>query len=163
MYRVAVAATSADPTPTALMAGNFTTLTRLVGLFRREFADRLSHEPWAMESGVRPPTYGVLSVVGHLGPVSQREVSDAIGLHASDLVDIVDLAEGNGWIERRRDPGDRRRYQLTLTALGREILGRYNTVAADAEAAVLEPLTEAERKRLMGLVSKVVNGQFDRD
>ena len=30
-----------------------------------------------------------------------------------------------------------------------------------AEAAVLEPLTEAERRRLMGLVSKVVNGQID--
>jgi DNA-binding MarR family transcriptional regulator len=154
VYRGAVAATSTDLTPNALLAGNFTSLTRLVGLFRREFAARLSHEPWAMESGVRPPTYGVLSVVGHLGPVSQREVSDAIGLHASDLVDIVDLAESNGWIERRRDPGDRRRYQL---------LARYDFVAAETEAAVLEPLTEAERKRLMGLVSKVVNGQFDRD
>jgi len=143
------------------MAGNFTSMTRLVGIFRREFTQRLSREDWVIDSGVRPPTYGVLSVVGHLGPVSQREVSDLIGLHASDLVEIVDLVEGQGWVERRRDPSDRRRYQLTLTPSGRTILGRYDALAAETEAAVLEPLSETERRRLMDLVSKVVTNHLD--
>jgi MarR family transcriptional regulator, lower aerobic nicotinate degradation pathway regulator len=157
-----VSTVSPNASPTALLAGNFSTLTRLVGLFRREFTERLADEPWAVESGARPPTYGVLSVVGHLGPVSQREVSDIIGLHASDLVEVVDLVERQGWVARRRDPADRRRYQLTLTDEGRAILDRYDALAAETEAAVLEPLTETERRRLMDLVSKVVSSHLER-
>jgi len=161
VYAAVVSTISGNVTPRALLAGNFTSLTRLVGIFRREFAERIAQEDWAVTSGVRPPTYGVLSVVGHVGPMSQREVSDLIGLHASDLVEIVDLVEAQGWIERRRDPADRRRYQLTLTTSGRGILARYDELAAQTEAAVLEPLSESERKRLMDLVSKVVATHLD--
>src|SRR5262245_21192717 len=95
--------------------GNLTAMLRLTGLYRRRFQSLLAHEPWVVASGVKPPTYGVLSVVKQRGPVSQREVCDALGVHASDMVEIVDLVERQGWVERRRDPTDRRRYQLTIT------------------------------------------------
>lgn len=141
---------------------NLTALLRLVGLYRRTFARLLAQEPWAVESGVKPPTYGVLNVVGQRGPVSQREVCDVLGVHPSDMVEIIDIAEREGWVERRRDPDDRRRYRLTLTASGRRILARYDAIAARAEALVLEPLSETERRRLVDLVSKVVAAQPSR-
>jgi DNA-binding MarR family transcriptional regulator len=137
---------------------HLSSMTRLVGLYRRQFMAILAEEEWVARSGVRPQTYGVLSVVDRMGPVSQREVCDILGVHASDLVDLVDAAEGQGWIERRRDPVDRRRYQLTLTDEGERTLDRYREASARAEALVLEPLTETERKRLVDLVSKVVAG-----
>jgi DNA-binding MarR family transcriptional regulator len=59
-------------------------------------------------------------------------------------------------VERRRDPADRRRYRLTLTPAGRRTLARYDALAAQAEADVLAPLSEAERRRLLDLVAKVV-------
>lgn len=136
-----------------------TALLRLVGTYRRTFADLLAREPWAAAAGVRPPTYGVLNVVAQRGPVSQREVADVLGVHPSDMVEIVDLAERQGWIERRRDPADRRRNQLTLTAAGRRILARYDAVAARAEDEVLAPLTDRERRQLLELVAKVVGRQ----
>jgi hypothetical protein len=74
------------------------------------------------------------------------------------MVDIVDGAERQGWVERRRDPSDRRRYQLTITPDGRHALARYDELAALAEAEVLAPLSEAERRHLVALVTKV----FDR-
>ena len=138
---------------------NLTALLRLVGLYRRTFARLVADEPWAVESGVKPPTYGVLNVVGQRGPVSQREVCDVLGTHPSDMVDIMDVVEREGWVERRRDPADRRRYRLMLTATGRRTLARYDAIAAKAEALVLEPLTESERRRLVDLVSKVVTAQ----
>mgnify|MGYP000087666339 FL=1 len=139
---------------------NLSSMTKLVGLYRRQLMALLAEEEWVVRSGVRPPTYGVLSVVDRLRPVSQREVCDQLGIHASDLVELVDVSEREGWVERRRDPADRRRYQLTLTPEGRRTLARYDDAAARAEALVLEPLTETERRRLTDLVSKVVAGHL---
>lgn len=138
---------------------NLTALVRLVGLYRRTFSDLMAQEEWAVESGVKPPTYGVLNVVGQRGPISQREVCDVLDVHPSDMVEIMDIVEREGWVERRRDPEDRRRYRLTLTAAGRRTRARYDEIAAQAEALVLEPLTEAESRMLLELVAKVVAAQ----
>jgi len=138
---------------------NLTALIRLVGLYRRTFTDLLARQPWVVESGAKPGTYGVLNVVGQRGPVSQREVCDVLGVHPSDMVDHMDLIERQGWVERRRDPVDRRRYQLTLTTEGRRVLGRFDAVAAEAEAVVLQPLRGAERRTLLELVAKAVAAQ----
>jgi MarR family transcriptional regulator, lower aerobic nicotinate degradation pathway regulator len=136
---------------------NLTAMLRLTGLYRRRFQQLLAEEPWVAESGAKPPTYGVLSVVKERGPVSQREVCDWLGVHASDMVELVDHLEGLHWVERRRDPVDRRRYQLTITPEGRKTLARYDALAAQAEDSVLEPLSDVERRRLIDLVTKVVS------
>jgi DNA-binding MarR family transcriptional regulator len=138
---------------------HLTALVRLVGLYRRTFAELMTREPWAVESGVKPPTYGVLNVVDQRGPISQREVCDVLDVHPSDMVEIMDIVEREGWVERRRDPEDRRRYRLTLTEAGRRTRARYDDIAAQAEALVLEPLTEDERRTLLDLVAKVVAAQ----
>lgn len=137
-------------------ADNLTAMLRLVGLFRQTFTALLAAEGWLAESGARPATYGVLRVVAVGGPLSQREVCDALGTHASDMVEIVDCAERQGWVERHRDPDDRRRYRLTVTPAGRQVLARFDAVAAEAEARVLAPLADAERRTLVDLVAKVV-------
>ena len=95
---------------------NLTAMLRLTGLYRRRFQTLLADESWVADSGVRAPTYGVLSVVKQRGPISQREVCDWLGVHASDMVELVDRLEHLGWVARRRDPTDRRRYELTITA-----------------------------------------------
>jgi len=145
-----VAATSGFP-------DNLTAMLRLTGLYRRRFQALLAEEPWVADSAVKPPTYGVLSVVSQRGPISQREVCDWLGVHASDMVELVDRLEHLGWVARRRDPTDRRRYQLTITSEGRKTLARYDAIAAEAEDEVLEPLSEVERRRLIELVTKVVS------
>lgn len=147
---------TADPPAPPISPDNLAAMLRLVGLYRRTFSGLLAEEPWVVASGVKPPTYGVLRVVAQRGPVSQREVCDSLGTHASDMVEIMDIVEREGWVERRRDTEDRRRYQLTITPEGRRTLARYDAIAAAAEDEVLKPLTETERRRLVDLVSKVV-------
>jgi len=165
MYAVRMIRSAAPPaaepadTRVEVTHDNLTAMLRLVGLFRRTFADLVAQQPWAVESGVKPPTYGVLNVVSQRGPVSQREVCDVLGVHPSDMVEIMDIVEREGWVERRRDPIDRRRYQLTITAAGRRTRARYDAIAAQAEALVLEPLSEPERRVLLDLVAKVVAAQ----
>ncbi len=142
-------------------ARNLTSMGRLSAWYRREFALRLANEDWAAEAKVRPPTYGALIVIDTHGPISQREVSEAVGLHPSDMVDLMDLLEGNGWVARERDPADRRRYNLTLTDAGREALTRFDAVAFASEAAVLSALSPEERAQLGALVEKVLRARDD--
>ena len=158
MSRSGRSAERSDGAPaTSGFPDNLTAMLRLTGLYRRRFQTLLADEPWVADSGVKAPTYGILSVVSQRGPISQREVCDWLGVHASDMVDLVDRLEHLGWVARRRDPTDRRRYQLTITAEGRKTLARYDALAAQAEDVVLEPLSEVERRRLIELVTKVVS------
>jgi DNA-binding MarR family transcriptional regulator len=157
MSRSGRSAERSDDVATSGFPDNLTAMLRLTGLYRRRFQALLADEPWAVDSHVKAPTYGVLSVVSQRGPISQREVCDWLGVHASDMVDFVDRLEQLGWVARRRDPTDRRRYQLTITPEGRRTLARYDAIAAQAEDVVLEPLSEVERRRLIELVTKVVS------
>ena len=145
-------------TPAAPPARTDLTATlALFGLFRQSFAARVAEDPWLTDHGVKANAYGLLRFVDRFGPVSQREACDAVRVHPSEMVDLVDTAEQAGWCERRRDPTDRRRYQLTITAAGREVLDRLDEVSARTEAEVLAPLTEVERRTLLGLIAKVVD------
>ncbi len=138
------------------LVSNMTSMAKLTGLFRREFARLLAGEPWAIELGTRPPMYGTLQVIAAREPVSQREVSDVVLLHPSDMVALIDHLEAHGLVSRLRDPSDRRRYQLTLTPQGRRILSRYDAVALEAEEKVLAPLSVREREPLTRITAKAV-------
>ncbi len=126
---------------------------------RKLFARRLGQEDWVATAGLRPPSYGVLMAIERLGPVSQKQISDQMGLDPSDLVPVVDILEGAGFLVRSRDPQDRRRYSLTLTPAGRKTLSRFDTVAAEVEEELLTPLDGEERATLRRLVERVLEHQ----
>jgi DNA-binding MarR family transcriptional regulator len=65
------------------------------------------------------PHFAVLASLEEFGPSSQKELSRRIGFDESDLVELVDMLERAGLLERRTDPKDRRRHALTLTAKGK--------------------------------------------
>jgi DNA-binding MarR family transcriptional regulator len=133
------------------------TLThRLAQLTRRAMAERMAHEKWAIEAGFRPGCVGVLHTVAQLEPVSQREVSSVLLLDPSDLVSLVDILERAGLLERRRDPADRRRYALEITAAGQLAVARLREVARQANEEVLAPLEPGERSELEKLLSRLV-------
>ncbi len=131
-------------------------LMRLGHLTRSRFAERFEGEAWLAESGMRPPCYGILRVIAAWEPVSQREVSEAVQVHPSEMVDLIDLLARNGWVERERDDADRRRNHLRLTAAGRKVLARLDGIAAEVEAEVLAPLRPADRQRLADLLAQLV-------
>jgi len=119
------------------------------------FKERLAQEPWVREAGLRAPCYSVLTWIDQLEPVSQKRVSDQIAHDPSDIVTVVDILERAGLVARRRDPDDRRRYSLSLTAAGRNTLHRLDVVALEVQDAVLAPLGPSERaafERLMHVV-----------
>ena len=139
------------------MQPDLTRLTQgLAILTRKALAERMALEEWAVDAGFRPGCIGVLQVVSALAPVSQREVSDRLMLDPSDLVGLVDILERARYVERQRDPLDRRRYALEITTAGELAVVRLKQVAEEATEEVLAPLDPAERGQFAELLRRVI-------
>jgi DNA-binding MarR family transcriptional regulator len=129
-------------------------LARLAGQVRREFGTRLRDEGWAEGIGMRPPAYGILQIVRARESISQRELAGVIGIDPGDVVAILDVLEGAGFLVRTRDVDDRRRHSLALTPAGAEVTQRLDAIASDVTAVVLARLTGRERAVLDRLLAK---------
>jgi DNA-binding MarR family transcriptional regulator len=109
--------------------------------------------------GLHPRHYGML---GHLAVAegsSQQALADALGVHRSAMVALVDDLEQRGLAERRRDPADRRAYTLHLTAEGRTRLAELHAIAEDEEEVLLAPLDADERRELVGVLQGLAAAQ----
>lgn len=96
----------------------------------------------------------VLACVADIGPAAQKRISDRLGIDASDLVTLIDDLERRGYVDRKRDEQDRRRYSVEVTSHGRSALSRRLDIAEQQEAELLAPLTERERDDLTALLLK---------
>jgi DNA-binding MarR family transcriptional regulator len=125
----------------------------------RQVHELMAGEPWAVAAGFRPPCLGVLAVVERLQPVSQRVISDTLGLDASDVVGVLDILEEAGMVQRRRDPVDRRRHAVVLTEPGETAARRFAALRAEATDRVLAGLDDDERRQLVDLIDRANAGR----
>ena len=133
------------------------TLSRLGSVMRRAFARRMAEEAWVAEAGMRQGCFSVLRAVSSGdGAASQRELGDLLGIDPSDLVGLIDVLETAGYVERRRDPADRRRYAITVTDGGRAAIGRFERVASQVADDVFGVLAAPRRAQLESLLGEVV-------
>ena len=108
--------------------------------------------------GLRARHYGALAVLAAEGPHAQRELGEKLQIDRSTMVALVDDLEGMGFVERRRDRQDRRRYELTLTRAGTEALSEAEGLVEGVQETVLAPLDEGQRRELHGLLVDLVRG-----
>jgi MarR family transcriptional regulator, lower aerobic nicotinate degradation pathway regulator len=110
----------------------------------------------ASSDGLRFPHFAVLACLDEFGPSSQKDVSERLRFDASDLVTFVDLLERNGFVLRKRDERDRRRYALEITTAGRRAIRRRDREAARMNDELFAPLGPAERAELRGLLLRTL-------
>ncbi len=102
--------------------------------------------------------YSVLAVLGEGDSSAQASIAQCLGLDSSQLVGVLDALEGQGLVERRRDPNDRRRHAVSLTADGKRQLVRLRAIAKGLEESVLGPLDAGSRKTLHELLEQIASG-----
>ena len=84
----------------------------------------------------------------------QQELADALCMDANNVVLVLNELEELGYVTRRRDPEDRRRHLVDLTASGRRALAAAETAQESIEADVLRGLDPAERAILHELLAR---------
>ena len=106
-----------------------------------------------------PPQAGVLRRLAQFPGQSQRELADALGMHAPRLVALIDELENRGLVARDRDPGDRRNYAISLSDEGRRLLTELGRVAGQHEHAITAGLDDDERAQLLALLRRIAEEQ----
>ncbi|MEV0320888.1 MarR family winged helix-turn-helix transcriptional regulator [Streptomyces sp. NPDC050658] len=107
------------------------------------------------EEGMRMWHHVVLSAVADQGPVAQAALGRSISLDPKDLVGVINDLQDAGLVLRAPDPADRRKNAITITEDGERALARCAERARRANDDLLAPLSPAERKQFLALLTRI--------
>lgn len=119
----------------------------------KQFAERLS------ALNLTPAHAGILRRLSQTSGMSQRALAEALGMHASRLVGVVDEMESLGLIVRQGNAEDRRTYSLQVTPQGRETMARIGEISFQHNSALCAALSADEAEALVGLLQRIADQQ----
>jgi DNA-binding MarR family transcriptional regulator len=99
-----------------------------------------------------PRQFQLLGLLADRGPMGQRELGQAMETDPSILVTLLNPLEADGLLARTRDPADRRRHVVTITASGRRRLDRAAEAQRQAEDHIFAGLSTEQRDQLRELL-----------
>lgn len=111
------------------------------------------------ELNLTPPHAGILRAIAAEPGRSQQALSTQLGLLPSRVVAYVDELEVRGYVERRRNPDDRRLHALYLTASGKRLMGKIGDLARQHERRLTAGLDAAQRATLRELLATIARRQ----
>ena len=129
------------------LRGSTSFLLKRLGFAAKERATRAFEE-----TGLTPYHYAVLLSLAEHSHDTQGAIADALGYDQGQLVGLLDELEERGFVERRRDPVDRRRQLVSVTPAGRRELSRLRALSRKLEDELVAPLNQRQRKQLHELL-----------
>lgn len=111
----------------------------------------------ARQFGISRAQWGVLIRIDRTEGLKQSELAEILDLQPISLTRLLDRLAGNGLIERRADPNDRRANRLYLLPAARPMLDQLAELGSDLMATVLEGLEPKSIERMLHDLSLVKN------
>ncbi|MBF8297031.1 MAG: transcriptional regulator, MarR family [Bacteroidetes bacterium] len=105
--------------------------------------------------GLTQPQFGVVEILGHLGPMTIGEVGRKMLVTGGCITVILDNLEKEDLVERIRSTEDRRVIKVQLTTKGRHLFKEVFTQHAERVAQLASVLTEDEQAQLSQLLKKL--------
>jgi DNA-binding MarR family transcriptional regulator len=106
--------------------------------------------------GLTPALFALLNVLGGRNGAIQQQLSSDMGIDPSAMVKLINELESAGLANRRRRPGDRRAWGVSISAKGRRTLERARQFVAQVEDEGLGGLTGADRRQLLMLLRRAL-------
>jgi DNA-binding MarR family transcriptional regulator len=105
-----------------------------------------------------PRQFQLLGLLHDRGALGQRELGQEMEIDPSILVTLLNPLEAEGLLSRRRDPLDRRRHLVTLTARGERRLAGAAQAQREAEDELFAGLDVEQREQLRVLLIALKDG-----
>jgi DNA-binding MarR family transcriptional regulator len=106
-----------------------------------------------------PPHAGILRAIAAEPGRSQQALSGQLGLLPSRVVAYVDELEDRGYVERRRNPDDRRLHALHLTASGKKVITKIGELGRQHDRLLTAGLDSQQRDTLHRLLATIAEQQ----
>lgn len=118
---------------------------------------------WAFERdvGISLPKYFVLRMLAMEDGISQGKIGQLSGVDPSRVTRLAKQLEGEGLIERTRDPEDNRVVRMQLTPEGRRAFEMVSGKGEAFRGRIRSALSEEEEGELRRLLGKVVEALED--
>jgi len=89
----------------------------------------------------------------------QQELGATLMVDPNNCVLLLNDLDDRGYVERQRDPQDRRRHIVVITPAGQKALAKAEAKLEALEGEVLVNLDPAEREQLRDLLARAMDGQ----
>lgn len=89
--------------------------------------------------------------------LSQAELADFLDMQPIPVGRVVDRLEKTGYIERRADPGDRRRWRLHLTAKAHAVVDEMEVIAGGLRNEALQGIAPDDFDTLLRVLGQIKN------
>ena len=103
----------------------------------------------ARQFAISRAQWTVLMRLDRFEGMKQSELAEVLDLQPISLTRLLDRLAGNGLIERRPDPNDRRANRLYLTPAARPLIEELSHLGEDMMTTVLEGIDDASREQLL--------------
>lgn len=107
------------------------------------------------EARFTPTQYAALIKIHDLGEVSQNRLGRLTAMDPATIKGVVERLRKRDLVTSRRDPTNRRRVVLTLTATGARLAEQVIPRGKATSEATLAPLGKTEQKRLIALLRRL--------
>jgi DNA-binding MarR family transcriptional regulator len=106
--------------------------------------------------GLTPALFALLNVLGARDGTIQQQLSADMGIDPSAMAKLINELESAVLVQRRRRPGDRRAWEVSITPKGRRTLERARRAVTQVEDEVLGGLNAADRRQLLILLRRAL-------
>jgi len=118
-------------------------------LMRRAFDAR------ARLLGVTRPQWRTLFTLSRQEGLTQGALAELMEVEPITACRMIDRLEEAGHVERRRDPADRRAWNIYLTDRSRPLIAQLKAVADEMAATALDGISPAEHDALANTLSRI--------
>ena len=143
-----------DPYLTRSLGFLLADVSRLV---RKRFDQR------ARALGLTRAQWRVLAQLRRREGINQRDLAEILEIESITLVRHIDRLEAKGWVERRRNPADRRAWRLHLNAQVQPVLDKMREFSELTRQEALAGISDKESEELIDRLLQIKGNMLTRE
>jgi MarR family transcriptional regulator for hemolysin len=124
-------------------------LVDVTRLFRKHFDRR------AVPLGLTRSQWRALKAIGHKEGMSQTELADFLEMEPIPVGRVIDRLQDSGFVERRADPTDRRRWRLYVTEKAHGVIDSMEDISRELRRESQRGIKSADMQTMIDVLNKM--------